>query len=1622
MAFTRIRNTNGFTTATTVGFTGSHTEIRPKPGRLQVSVGLPHASTLRPRVDDFQNAGLRVDKAREYVDRCEVKVTHHPGPLDVRTRGRSRQFFTSVANAVGKTVGIGRGPAPHVPAEWGRADQPAPVKLRMGKSRLHDAVFGVSQRDAAWRREFAASVSEKKTVLMSESKLDLRKAMDREAALSNKTAQIGGVQQMMGDAIQNAEVAHRELALRSRRIQLVYDRYSAFVKRDATRVSVLENARAVMETQANDLNNAILVNRSTCDVLTEQAAVLDARLNELPAPPVKRPAVFGPSMAELVTLRERTATTLGQVEQRLPRLEKALVGAQANLDAKSQEVVAAPQDSGQRARLLDEARVCLDARDQARVQLRRGQRLFLELPGLAQLCEEKIKRLDEHSQHRQYDQLSLERTLIGDKLNDLTAQRQDLMARIRPLGADLRANQLQLTDARRSYELDHARQVKVQEQVEIAHRDCQLSRQQLEGLRVENERLQPIADALSVPRTDAVIEASVLQAQEEIRLEHKLQELVIAPPGFEPHQLTPQLRAQMGQLAQRLQDVPEGLTDEQATTLRRQRIPTDQALEIISRSLSLATEGKGADAQVALTWLMDRSFADLVPLPGTNFNGERESKGDGLNDNSAEKRTASLLAACPSGGELLKRMVQPGAEPPRELQDAVAVYFRATSALPDIADVSSQDRLEFAEHAAKVLAHPQGQPKLTGELRVSFNAVRNGFTSFAEGSPYETANAAIEKFSDWVARGQTGANKTSPLHARQRLLATKVAADVGVPSLETTLNAKLKDACDELQKVIARELEGARSRESLALEPDQAGGLAGSPSAERDILLVAQSMVHYIQQCADRGERIDTMRLNSKAWRAIDKETLRLQHNDLKATSSADERMSPALLRRRAAESRQPVAEASGAQPSFAALELDLLVCMPREKPTVLKALKDVRDRLTRPGTESSVLPGAAPTAGASDARPSVVQAEPAPAAVQADPPPDWVPTEDEVNAHFRDVEADLLAPIKLEGVLDQHDQQQERALHDVQLDRSLHDLQLDQALDDVQLDQALQDLQLDRDLRDRQLDQDLQQEPELQSLQQAQEPAQVVVAPVPVVAPASPESGAAPEDPLPRTRLDQSLSDAEVLQDQIERFKSSRGDFSAAALEQWVTPALMTPSGGPAFGSVALSHGRVRGIGTSGLVGVASRVASGLGLVVRPELDGVRLRADQFQFGRDALGVELALARSRGRSFSVGLSAGLAHPIAGQNELVAAGPGGSLIHTWTTTNTTGGAVIRAPKFDGKTDAELSTDFSEMLSTALTWREPLNEDGGQLYKSPLEALLDRHPTISVTTVESARTFRHTADASLGGVLGLGAPVGRAGGFAAAALGVTSTNVQEQSNFKTTAGAQALQVKSRTASHKVGVTAGVFGRLGYVKPDEPRLAGVRANLISLSATANLRESSAASSTALARQPDGSIAGERFVEYTSYEKFEAAVNLHREKWIEAGIARGSWPADFPLADRRIVAERALDDFMLKSKASLEAGTVTLNENMDVKPEVAVQLSANIALEELARLGKRYDDALALQAVRQEILAQDSSYQPYLLKAIARSSISGSTGVTLGVIATQTHGASATQVFDWFPRLSS
>jgi hypothetical protein len=508
-------------------------------------------------------------------------------------------------------------------------------------------------------------------------------------------------------------------------------------------------------------------------------------------------------------------------------------------------------------------------------------------------------------------------------------------------------------------------------------------------------------------------------------------------------------------------------------------------------------------------------------------------------------------------------------------------------------------------------------------------------------------------------------------------------------------------------------------------------------------------------------------------------------------------------------------------------------------------------------------------------------------------------------------------------------------------------------------------------------------------------------------------------ENALPQTPLDQSLAQAQALHELSQRFQSSTGEFTAEELAQWVSQFVVGT-----FGNVTLNQGSQFSIGSNGFLGVFYKLSEKMGLVVRPDVEYAHSRNHHVSVGHDALGLQLNVGKTTSNTGTVGLSAAAFAPVVGS---AAGGPTLGLNHTISQTKGQGGAVLRTPKFDGKTHEQLTEEFQAVVQTTLQWREMQDPAlPGQVYSNPMEALLDRHPAISMASVERSQMRSHIASSNVGFFMGPAwqhGPNGNGSTFVAGGANVTSTKVTERSHFKTVGGTQGFVANVDSTAHTVSANVFAGARSGYSNPDgPPHLAGIRHSLAGINASLNLRKNTAQAGFDTTRFPDGLVVADRFVEYTDYGKFEAAVNKNREKWIQAGIESGTWPPGCPESDKRQVAEGTLDDFMVKAKASLAAGTVTFQENMDCKLEVCSLITANLALEEVALLEGREVDAMALRVARDKILQDDSSYQPFFLKVIANSAISNKQGFVAALGPQVTKGASAAQVFDWYPRAAS
>jgi hypothetical protein len=1624
----KIRNTTGTNVGgNAAGPTFNQTAVRPHTGAFQAHAALPPAQRLNARVDNVDTSGVTLNHAKEYVAQCERTFVQHPGPLNARTDGRARHFFKSAASAVGTGLGIGRGRAPHQEGEWTRSDIAQPVKLKTGQANLVRKVFETPAKREA-RREAQASITGKVTELMGDSKIALRHATDREAALTANAAHVDGVRDTLLQGIQQARTEHVQRLgpppADAPHPELLHDLASCRMRYE-TAVEDLRVAGQRLNLAEQGVTQWKQRERETGaekSSIHQQRQALQALLATLP------PAPAAGAMDAATQAQARAPGLLQRAQVIQQRNQATLVQRQQELDQAKHRLHRALPFSDARAMAKADVDACRTARNDARAALQRSQGVVDRGLANVKARNEAVQGLGQ-------------RVEVDRQLADLDRR---LAALVRQEGRreanrEGPTREGQLSHAKAAHEQAKEAEVKARIEMENADRAQAASRERREALEAQLPRLSAGQHSRAAALLEAKAHADTLRLQDQHRLTQKIETLINQPAGFDPAQVTPQLKAKLRELSARLNEVPADLMGtDQAEALRKFRLPLDDTLEITSRAVASATNGNPANAIAVLDSLMNRQFADLVPQRDRDFNGQPVVIG-GPGDQSETKRAASILASRPSGGEMLQRLTQPPATTPsRQLQDAVLVYFRATTALSDAppADAQSLTWLISAERAAKFVAHPPAAPapppgtaadvaaaaadpmnRLPGFDRQAFNGLRNNLLSVADGSPYDKINKSLKDFTDqWIPRGTQARGKASPLHARQ--LATKVAADVGLPTVENGLHSQLKTACNELLKMTQNGLVDARARANAAREQARAAPDGAPPVPIPEVpraLLEAKHLLQYVQKRADRGERIDTLRLGSSAWRSINKKV----QADLELEQKMAGTHTPGMAAKLGAQIKGAVAR-TGPQLGDVVTHVrdtalpnvprgvhapqgppadvtDLAVGMMElelQKPTVLQALTRLRDdfrSLHGDGPDAGSLHGSrvggdddddaggrtdGTTTGHDDGRENVVDAMLANT--------DWTHVPDpaalaentiEVEEHrARDERAGGPSSGNPAGVRASGNRTQEED-------------------DEITFATPRQSATLQRN----------------PLLQPTGTPAESVHG-------GTEATGVEHNRPL--TALDHALESAEALKGLVDRFADKKGDFSAAALEQWMIPSITNT-----FGAVAVNQGKQFGIGTGGVIGVVSQIGGALGLVIRPDVEFQGSVKDQFRYGRDALGIELSVGRTHGGSGSVGVTAGMSFDVNGTNKHLGAGPGVSLNHTFAGSNRKDGAVIRAPKFDGRTHPELTRDFSEMVSSLLTWHQPTARNGDPLYHEPLQALLDKHPTVSLSTVESATVRSHTSNlnvvgfASPGGAVGDGPTTASAGANFFA--GINSSKSQEKSRYKTLAGTQGMLVTEKKSTY----TLSGMGGLNQVfnagnNPDSK----VRARLALAAASVDLRRSSAQSGVDMVNMPDGSLAADRFVEYNNYEKFEKAVKPHWEKWIDHGINSATWPEGFPDTDKRIMVERTLNDFMAKAKQSIKAGTVTLHENMDVKPEVGAQLTANVALEELARMEGRHEDAMALQVARQKILAEDSSYQPFLLKAIVKSSINQGKGLNLGISAMTTKGANASQVYDWFPRLGT
>lgn len=1587
------RVTGASSSAEALGFV-RHGESRPGTIRVGKATAQPLQVALNARVPSRETPGdLTVSQAKKIVDGLSP-ATPHAGPLGARTLGRRVGALTSALRAVAHGFGVGGGAARKVNAQWTPdPGQQAGVSPQGGMERslrkqyatrvqaqareyvdqsgaqvrsrmdARDVVYAATAPAEAASQQILTSSERVKTqhqhnvieVVVADKNLryatgQLNRADltlnnlpgERADLLANRSQLLHSLSTNKAETkelvakLQNLPAASRKMHGAAIKCAKKMDALASSEQRLQLHQGQLNTAKSELRGAVSELQQHMALpaaaQNARDSVLKAQASVdfQKARLTDLDQP--NRQADLG---------NEQITLLRGAIQGRLQACEERLSDAKVELDSVLQKIGSAAQFSRKEASLRSAVQTCeREVKYASNVVQLMGACVNSRKAAVTR-AEQKLNRLKESAGPSGLDRASIEARI------EVLRERHGVLQRsVAALEKKLQKNQDQLSTATTSRNDAQQAVDAARSNLEKAKEAKAASQDWRDGLEAQLQRLVPLLE----PRAHADRDVEAGSAQLHTRRQQKMLELQSTPPGFDVGSTGANLRRQMGHLAQRLADTGEGQRAQSFVEL----IPGDQALEIISRCLAHATDGQVDRAAAVLEQLMNQPLASLVPAPKVGDGDQTEQTDAEQSVEAGAKRAVANLLQLPGGRALVARMVQPSdVAPSLRVQDAVAVYFKATTELRTAPNGETRQWLQDAARAARRVAHagPSGA-SLTVAEATAFNGVRNGFTVVGPGSAYEKVNATIEKsLGDWMV-GVSGAKRraTSPWHGRGLL--SGATQHMSLPSVERDLAAELNVACDELLRVTSRQLAAARSdvmtaRRLASGGQDQPFGMPFDRHTQvPEPLVEAHALLTHLKDSLDRGE---LPVVDKKAWRSIDKSTKRQQRAEAGVNDRPSGPLSDWLVKGAPGATKPLDLKQMPAQESdYDTLQAGLLELKANKKSSalqVLRALNDWAHDLT-PDDESVTATTASLTSASSTSSRSLDESVRTPA---QDAAPSWV-------------SASLLRPRKTKTT-----------------------------------------------------------PPSLTTV-----PESTTVNRWPNATSGLPVPGGdsmrpgLPNNAPAKSKLNGALDRAEELQELVDAFQNPEANPAPDVLIDRMSRTIADPSKEPTFGSVSLSDSRVKGLGTGGLVGVATQVASGGSLVGRVDLRVSQAKTSSLTVSRDSQGIQQQLlSKVVTKRVGAGLEASVGFGVGKPGGPSFVGAIGSVNQDISWTNDKGGVILRLPKFDGKTDEQLTADFRSMMGTSLNWQDFEDEDGQPLYSNPLQALLHQHPDISISSVEES-LLSHTASSSLGFLSGVALPVGDRGGSAivAGAVGVGTSSTRRQGTFATTTGTQGLEGMVAGRRSEVSAFAGRVVRLGGAPETTPNLAGMRARVLNLEGEVILHRAVDQAGASLIRQPDGSILADRSVEYSNYAKFEAAVNAHREKWVQAGMQTGRWPEGFSEADKRIAANDALDQFMDAAKARLKSGSVTLNETMDVKLDVCAELTGNLALEHLARSEERHADADALRAARDELVADESSYQAFWLKLFDSGSRSRTTGFNAVVQATRTQTASASHMLDRYP----
>ncbi|CAM3642134.1 hypothetical protein ACAN107058_12295 [Paracidovorax anthurii] len=268
------------------------------------------------------------------------------------------------------------------------------------------------------------------------------------------------------------------------------------------------------------------------------------------------------------------------------------------------------------------------------------------------------------------------------------------------------------------------------------------------------------------------------------------------PPGFED---TPASQALGERLRGAIAALPERGKD---------ALPASIAAEQWSRALSMATQGDPGRAAVVLDRLQERPLLDWVELEA----GRPEAEAGGVAQ--ADVRALfRLVGEEPRGPELLHLLASNRADPlDSATAQAMRTYWRADIARQAETQEPVRQWLDGAHRIAAHAAHGRPLDGFPDVEVAAYNAVRNGYTSNAPGTPYAKHNERMLKLThewiDRIDRTQRTLAETllpsrgkTPFSPENIALATSQAEAFGIPTLRTQADMLVKLSAGRLQEI-----------------------------------------------------------------------------------------------------------------------------------------------------------------------------------------------------------------------------------------------------------------------------------------------------------------------------------------------------------------------------------------------------------------------------------------------------------------------------------------------------------------------------------------------------------------------------------------------------------------------------------------------------------------------------------------------------------------------------------------------------------------------------------------------------------------------------------------------------